>query len=469
MKSPSQKKARPGIVTARRIEAATATARTSGRDVWLTDPAPRGAGRLAVRCRPNGSRLLVYRTTKSDGSRDALALGAYDASGIRGIDLSEARRRAGAWAKLHQSGAADLREHFAEIARAEQARAEAERAAEELRRLQAERGSLSALLATYVETLKGRASYDDVRRQLALHVIEAFPELAAQQAATIRAEQFRDVLAKLIEAGKGRTAAKVRAYLRAAYAMAMRAGLDPSVPGTSAAFGVEANPIERLPALAQFNVARDRALTLPELRAFWRRITESPDGARRDAIMALMLLGGQRMTQLLRLTRADVDMSGETLILRDFKGRKRATNPRRHELPIVAELAPILERRLLLCPNPDSPVFSATGRVPLRVETAAELVTDVCAAMAKGGELEKGPFALCDLRRTLETHLAALGVSRDVRGQVQSHGLGGVQQRHYDRHDYMPEKRAALEILAQRMNGKGARVTPIKARRRGAA
>lgn len=44
--------------------------------------------------------------------------------------------------------------------------------------------------------------------------------------------------------------------------------------------------------------------------------------------------------------------------------------------------------------------------------------------------------------------MAALGVSKDIRAQVQSHGLGGIQARHYDRHEYMFEKRAALEQLA---------------------
>ena len=49
-----------------------------------------------------------------------------------------------------------------------------------------------------------------------------------------------------------------------------------------------------------------------------------------------------------------------------------------------------------------------------------------------------------DLRRTAETQLARLGVSKDDRAQLLSHGLGGVQSRHYDRHEYMDEKRAAL-------------------------
>ena len=57
-----------------------------------------------------------------------------------------------------------------------------------------------------------------------------------------------------------------------------------------------------------------------------------------------------------------------------------------------------------------------------------------------------------DLRRTAETQMAALGISSDVRAQIQSHGLGGIQARHYDRHDYMLEKRAALQQWAKRFS-----------------
>ncbi|WP_448252196.1 hypothetical protein [Ottowia oryzae] len=50
--------------------------------------------------------------------------------------------------------------------------------------------------------------------------------MAARPFAQVKAEELRDVLARLIEAGKGRTAVKLRAFLRAAVGMAMRAGLD---------------------------------------------------------------------------------------------------------------------------------------------------------------------------------------------------------------------------------------------------
>ena len=124
-------------------------------------------------------------------------------------------------------------------------------------------------------------------------------------------------------------------------------------------------------------------------------------------------------------------------------------------LPILDDLMPVIRRRLAQTDDAESPMFSTNGRVPLRKETVALLVTEIAKEMKKAGELERGPFSMRDLRRTAETHMAALGISSDVRAQIQSHGLGGIQARHYDRHDYKPEKRAALEKWAMRFRNLG--------------
>src|SRR5690606_22896321 len=155
----------------------------------------------------------------------------------------------------------------------------------------------------------------------------------------------------------------------------------------------------------------------------------------RDAVIAAMLLGGQRVAQLLRTTPADLDMSAGTIQLLDPKGRNRATKPRRHVVPIVADLVPIIERRRQLRDTLDTALVDAAEI------TCGPLVVGVCADMTRAGETGRGPVRLRDLRRTAEPHLAALGVSTDVRAQIHAHGLGGVQARHYDRHDYAAEKR----------------------------
>jgi hypothetical protein len=71
------------------------------------------------------------------------------------------------------------------------------------------------------------------------------------------------------------------------------------------------------------------------------------------------------------------------------------------------------------------------------------------------------PFTVGDLRRTVETRLAALGVPQEVRARLQSHGLSGVQARHYDRYSYVAEVRDALLRLFDLLNG-GATVVPIR-------
>jgi hypothetical protein len=63
----------------------------------------------------------------------------------------------------------------------------------------------------------------------------------------------------------------------------------------------------------------------------------------------------------------------------------------------------------------------------------------------------------------VETRLAAVGIGLLERGQLQSHGLGGVQQRHYDKHHYFNEKRAALETLLRLCKGEPATVRRLQA------
>ena len=60
--------------------------------------------------------------------------------------------------------------------------------------------------------------------------------------------------------------------------------------------------------------------------------------------------------------------------------------------------------------------------------------------------------------------LAGARVDKDTRGRLQSHGIAGVQARHYDGHDYVVEKLSALETLFRLLDApEGARVVQFKA------
>lgn len=74
------------------------------------------------------------------------------------------------------------------------------------------------------------------------------------------------------------------------------------------------------------------------------------------------------------------------------------------------------------------------------------------AEMVDAGEVRE-PFTPGDLRRTVETRLAAAGINGEIRAHLQSHGLHGVQHKHYNMHDYAAEKRMALEVLLRLASG----------------
>lgn len=75
-------------------------------------------------------------------------------------------------------------------------------------------------------------------------------------------------------------------------------------------------------------------------------------------------------------------------------------------------------------------------------------------------------FTLHDLRRTMRTHLAMLGVRSEVAERCVGHKLRGVEGT-YNTHDYLSERRAALQkwaaVLIEIERGEQ-RVAPLRRR-----
>lgn len=61
-------------------------------------------------------------------------------------------------------------------------------------------------------------------------------------------------------------------------------------------------------------------------------------------------------------------------------------------------------------------------------------------------------FTARDLRRTCKTLMGEAGISKEIRDRIQNHALNNVSSKHYDRYDYLTEKRRALEIWEERVN-----------------
>ncbi len=429
---------------------------------WKSDPADRGNGAFQARGMAGGGVAFYYRFTDSQGQRQRIPLGTFDDTGRKGKKLVDARTEATELSLRYRKGERDLRDALdAEDAAKREAR-EAAAAARAARAAESER-TLGRLLEAYADHLEkaGKISAGKVRSAIKRHVCEAFPELWKKRAAEVTPDDCLTIVDRPVAAGKAREAAKLRSYLRAAYAAAINARTRPGALPALRAFGLQVNPLRDVGCIEGAAKARNRALSVAELRAFWRRTVDLPAGAG-HALRFYLLTGGQRVQQLARATVADIDVDAKALKLLDPKGRR--STPRTHWVPLLPDAQDCIDamRKFNLGPY----VWTLThGETPMNESSMRDHVAAVCAAMIKEKECSER-FTPADLRRTIETRLAALGVGFEVRAHLQSHGLGGIQARHYDRHDYLPEKRAALEKLRELLTGKAATVTDIKAGKR---
>jgi len=59
------------------------------------------------------------------------------------------------------------------------------------------------------------------------------------------------------------------------------------------------------------------------------------------------------------------------------------------------------------------------------------------------------PFNLRDLRRTWKTLAGEAGISKELRDIWQNHARSDVSSVHYDRYQYLPEKREVLRLWSE--------------------
>jgi hypothetical protein len=271
-------------------------------------------------------------------------------------------------------------------------------------------GTLGELLEAYRDSLTGRASFGDVKSSIEtnkhpLYGAAARDILPADIAAILRVVAARGALVRMN---------RFRAMLSAAFSFGAKRDNDPLAAAGAVRFRITSNPVALVPKFGD-EKPRDRILTDAELAAYY--LAAKQRGAA-GKFLQLQLLTGQRLIQLAAAVR-----DGDTLIVTDRKGR--GGKVKINVLPILAEWADLVDEALL--------VGRHLGIATLR-KAAGELLPATANAL--------------DLRRTIETRLLRLGVSREDRGFLLSHGKGegGVQAKHYERDDRLPMKRMALQM-----------------------
>lgn len=401
---------------------------------WASCPiAARGAGTLEARALSNAAVVYYARFTTKGKRQERIKLGS--------LSYRDAVRQATELSLRYQSGERNLPGEL-----------KAEQTAKEQAEATAVTRTLGALLIAYCQSLdqRGKTSARTVRGTIRLHVEKSWPKLWAKPADAIATDDLVAVVGRLTDAGKMTTARQLRAYLRAAYTAAIRSRQKPDALPALRALKIASNPAADVAPLDS-SKARDRELSVDELRAYWRHL-KAMSGIGGALLRFHLLTGGQRIKQLARAIRDDYDADTMTLRLLDGKGKR--TEPRVHLVPLIPEALEAMNTM-----QGDPYVFSATaGKSGATYHVLNKRMRVVVQKMDQAGELVRGPFTPGDLRRTVETRLAAAGISQATRAHLQSHGISGVQAKHYDRYSYLKEKRAALDTLYDVATGTSADV-----------
>lgn len=398
------------------------------------------AGTLEARRLKDG--VMLYWRVTTGGKTNRVVIGRYNSKAppqsvlptVRGYSVKAAIRAAEGMAVQHVAHL-DQGGYPALQRQQQQARAAAMAAEQE-----AKKHTLAALMADYADHLMmlGRSAHGDVRSITRLHINEAWPQLADKPASRVTDEDVADMMRRVLEAGKGRTANKLRSYVRAAYQVARDARTKPSIPVRFKAYQVTTNPAADTAPDEQANRPDKNPLSEGDLRTYWHAIKALP-GLKGTALRLHVLTGGQRIEQLVNLLVANVGKDSITLF--DSKGRP-GRDARPHVVPLLTPAAVDLQALAL---KGAYALSSDGGLTHVAATTLSGWAVEVATAAGIEG------FQAKRVRSGIETLLASQGVNSEIRGRLQSHGITGVQARHYDGHDYMAEKRQALQTLFVRL------------------
>jgi hypothetical protein len=395
---------------------------TDGKRRIVWDTAIQGYG---VRIMPNGGKTLFFQA-RFNGEVIRVTIGRY--SGV---------------AASAEAGRKRAKEINADLANGIDPRPE---------RKAADAATFGDMMTGYVEMLeaKGKKSAGNVKTQIAADIEKKQRKIWSKRAAEIDLDDCVKIVATITDKGKKRQADKIRSYIRSAFSEAIKARGNVNAPAKLRNMNIKMNPARDMVKVEGSSQARTRALSLSEFQAYWSHVKEQPEPGR-SIMMLHVLTGGQRMDQLARAGLHDIDNDTQTLTLLDFKGRR--SEPRRHSIPLLPEARACIDR----ITGAGEYVFSCDGGIrPINKKYIGERVDKIRDAMKEAEELEGGHFTPGTIRATIETRLAAkpYRVSSDVLGQLLSHGMGGVQQRHYQHHNFHEEKLEALEMLQRMVEGK---------------
>jgi Arm domain-containing DNA-binding protein/integrase-like protein len=283
---------------------------------------------------------------------------------------------------------------------------------------------------------------EETKRLLDLHVLPRWRHRLARE---ITRRDVLDLLDALIDSGKPIAANRTLAAIRKMFNWAVARDTIPASPCA----GVKPPTAER---------SRDRILTDVELRNVWLAADQLDNQF--GALVKLLILLGQRRDECAGMRHSELNFDAKLWTL----AAERAKNNKPHDIALADFVIGILTALPRIAGSDF--VLTTTGDAPSNGYSKGKRKLDSLLSS------DMPAWRLHDLRRTVASGMAKLGINLPVIEKVLNHasgsfaGIVGV----YQRHDFADEKRIALQRwsdhVEQLVSGKAAKVVTLRGKRR---
>ena len=301
-------------------------------------------------------------------------------------------------------------------------------------------GSFQQMVDLYIEHARVNLSghyHKSIKGAFALNLKDFDTTVKANEVTKV---DIKNILRPIKARGSLVMANRMRSYLSAAFEWAHELESEDDEDGASSLtainvqFFIKINPVVGVKKALKKETPTERFLTEMEAHTFWQALNNSSMSVYRKNILMLMLALGCRVEALAGLRWDEVDLAERLISIHP----SRSKNGQHWIIPINDIAYGILSN------NPrshDELLFPAdNGNEALRADGINQATRRLCEQVS----IER--FTPKDLRTTFKTLSGKAGLTKEIRDRIQNHALTDVSTKHYDRYDYLKEKRHAMLV-----------------------
>lgn len=389
--------------------------------VW-DDTGSKGVGRLGIKVLTSGAKVFVFRYYRAQ-KRVFIQLGRFP-----NLSLSESRTRIAPFGQMLKDGV----DPKSELAKERDARDRAEKK-------EKQQGSVKQLFHSYINQMRkdGKRTYKQVLYALEKEVYPLIPP--GTKAKKVTTHDVITVLAAMIKRDAVTQSNRVRSYMMAAFNYGLTHDNDPANYIEEAMFGLTQNPVVGIPKQKSGERVGEHYLSMTEVHQLLYDMRFSfgsfPMGhSIRHLIQLCFFTGGQRPYELAASEWDCINWKEKTwLIPADISKNKKP-----HLIPLTESAIKILQAQSEMVGSSGYIFPNGRGKGHIRLDSLSTAISRYRDRVDIRG------FVARDIRRTCKTLMGELGISKSLRDRIQNHALNDVSSKHYDRYDYLNEKRSAL-------------------------